>query len=116
MCSATSTATGGLSDRRRAGAFAGGSSRAQRNRKEGRRKIHCLDGGLNIVRRFKRSCVRRPAQRPQQRQSLRRSTTQRAECWRIIDARLWFIQMVSKDYEGELTTLDRELESELSTT
>src|SRR5436853_2170228 len=26
----------------------------------------------------------------------------RAEGWHIIDARLWFVQLVSKDYAGEL--------------
>lgn len=38
----------------------------------------------------------------------------RAEAWHIIDARLWFVQIVAKDYAGELAQMDRELESELS--
>lgn len=38
----------------------------------------------------------------------------RAEAWHIIDARLWFVQVVAKDYAGELAQMDRELESELS--
>jgi hypothetical protein len=38
----------------------------------------------------------------------------RAEAWHIIDARLWFVQLVAKDYAGELAHMDRELEMELS--
>jgi hypothetical protein len=38
----------------------------------------------------------------------------RDQAWHIIDARLWFVRMVAKDYEGELAQLDRELEGELS--
>jgi hypothetical protein len=38
----------------------------------------------------------------------------RAEAWHIIDARLWFVQIVAKDYAGELAQMDRELEAELS--
>lgn len=38
----------------------------------------------------------------------------RAEAWHIIDARLWFIKMVAKDYSGELEQLDRELDAELT--
>jgi hypothetical protein len=38
----------------------------------------------------------------------------RAEAWHIIDARVWFVKMVAKDYAGELAQLDRELEAELS--
>jgi hypothetical protein len=37
----------------------------------------------------------------------------RAEAWHIIDARLWFVRIVAKDYAGELEQMDRELESEL---
>jgi hypothetical protein len=37
----------------------------------------------------------------------------RAEAWHIIDARLWFVQLVAKDYAGELARMDRELEAEL---
>jgi hypothetical protein len=37
----------------------------------------------------------------------------RAEAWHVIDARLWFVGMVVKDYAGELAQLDRELEAEL---
>jgi hypothetical protein len=39
---------------------------------------------------------------------------QRAEAWHIIDARLWFVTLVAKDYVSELASLDRELEAELS--
>jgi hypothetical protein len=42
------------------------------------------------------------------------STEARAEAWHIIDARLWFVKMVAKDFASELEQLDRELESELS--
>ena len=38
----------------------------------------------------------------------------RAEAWRIIDARLWFVQIVARDYAGELAQMDRELDAELS--
>ena len=38
----------------------------------------------------------------------------RAEAWHIIDARLWFVQVVAKDYAGELAQMDQELEAELS--
>jgi hypothetical protein len=38
---------------------------------------------------------------------------QRAACWHIIDARLWFVRIVSRDYEGELAQIDQELEAEL---
>ncbi|TCU78862.1 hypothetical protein EDE08_101644 [Bradyrhizobium sp. R2.2-H] len=38
----------------------------------------------------------------------------RAELWHVIDARLWFVRIVAKDYAGELAQLDRELEAELS--
>jgi hypothetical protein len=37
----------------------------------------------------------------------------RAEAWHIIDARLWFVKMVAKDYAGELRQMDQELEGEL---
>src|SRR4051812_14609813 len=30
---------------------------------------------------------------------------QRAEAWHIIDARLWFVKMVAKDYSGELAQM-----------
>jgi hypothetical protein len=40
--------------------------------------------------------------------------TLRAECWHIIEARLWFVQMVAKDYEAELSQLNREIEVYLS--
>jgi hypothetical protein len=42
------------------------------------------------------------------------SDEQRAEAWHIIDARLWFVKMVAKDFDGELAQLDREFESELT--
>src|SRR4051812_43901907 len=38
----------------------------------------------------------------------------RADAWHVIDARLWFVRMVAKDYGGELEQLDLELEAELS--
>jgi hypothetical protein len=38
----------------------------------------------------------------------------RAEAWHVIDARLWFVKMVAKDYTSELEQLDRELEAELA--
>ena len=38
----------------------------------------------------------------------------RAEAWHLIEARLWFVRMVAKDYAGELEQLDRELEAELT--
>jgi hypothetical protein len=38
----------------------------------------------------------------------------RADAWHIIDARLWFVQLVAKDYAGELAQMDRELEMEIS--
>jgi hypothetical protein len=37
----------------------------------------------------------------------------RAEAWHVVDAWLWFVKMVAKDYAGELDQLDRELEAEL---
>jgi hypothetical protein len=37
----------------------------------------------------------------------------RAEAWHVIDARLWFVRMVAKDYASELEQLDQELEAEL---
>jgi hypothetical protein len=42
------------------------------------------------------------------------STEARAEAWHIIDARLWFVKLVAKDFSSELAQLDRELEAELS--
>ena len=30
----------------------------------------------------------------------------RAEAWHVIDARLWFVKMVAKDYASELTQID----------
>lgn len=38
----------------------------------------------------------------------------RTEAWHIIDARLWFVRMVAKDYAGELAQMDQELETELN--
>jgi hypothetical protein len=38
----------------------------------------------------------------------------RAEAWHVIDARLWFVRMVVKDYASELAQIDQELEAELS--
>lgn len=37
----------------------------------------------------------------------------RADAWHVIDARLWFVQMVAKDYGSELAQIDQELEAEL---
>jgi hypothetical protein len=39
---------------------------------------------------------------------------QRADAWHVIDARLWFVRMVAKDYAGELAQMEQELEAELS--
>ena len=39
---------------------------------------------------------------------------ERAEAWHIIDARLWFVWVVVKDFVGELAQLDHELEAEPS--
>jgi hypothetical protein len=38
----------------------------------------------------------------------------RAELWHIIDARLWFVEMVAKDYQGELRQIEQMLDIELS--
>jgi hypothetical protein len=38
----------------------------------------------------------------------------RAEAWHVIDARLWFVKLVAKDFTGELEQMSRELEAELS--
>lgn len=38
---------------------------------------------------------------------------QRAEHWHIIEARLWFVKMVARNYEEELAQLDQDLEREL---
>ena len=38
----------------------------------------------------------------------------RRELWGIIDARLWFVQMVSKDYDAELQSLDGMLDGYLN--
>ena len=38
---------------------------------------------------------------------------QRGELWTIIDARQWFVNMVARDYEAELSAIDRDLEAEL---
>ena len=35
------------------------------------------------------------------------------QLWQIIDAREWFVKMVSQDYAGQLEEIDRELEAEL---
>jgi hypothetical protein len=37
----------------------------------------------------------------------------RRELWAIIDARLWFVQMVTQDYDAELATMDAQLDAEL---
>ena len=37
---------------------------------------------------------------------------QRAESWHV-DARLWFVKLVSKDYAGELAHMERKIEVEL---
>jgi hypothetical protein len=41
------------------------------------------------------------------------SPQQQTELWQIIDAREWFVKMVSQDYAGQLEEIDRELEAEL---
>jgi hypothetical protein len=38
----------------------------------------------------------------------------RAEAWHIIDARLWFVRLVMKDFAGELEQMEQELDAELS--
>lgn len=38
----------------------------------------------------------------------------RAEPWAIIDARLWFVEMVTKDYDAELASLDNQLAAQLA--
>src|SRR5262245_23578362 len=37
-----------------------------------------------------------------------------AECWHVIDAREWFLKLVSKDFKAELGQLERDLDGELS--
>lgn len=37
----------------------------------------------------------------------------RAELWLIIRARQWFLGMVARDYDSELTAIERELRGEL---
>jgi hypothetical protein len=39
---------------------------------------------------------------------------QRDGAWHIIDARLWFVRLVAKDFAGELAQMDQELEAELA--
>jgi hypothetical protein len=39
---------------------------------------------------------------------------QRADAWHIIDARLWFVRLVVRDFAGELAQMNAELETELS--
>jgi hypothetical protein len=39
---------------------------------------------------------------------------QRAELWTTIDARQWFINVAARDYEAELSAIDRDLELALS--
>jgi hypothetical protein len=38
----------------------------------------------------------------------------RRELWNIVDARSWFLEMVVKDYVGELARVEGELQDELS--
>lgn len=38
----------------------------------------------------------------------------RAELWHIIDAREWFLKLVSKDYDAELAQIEGELEADLA--
>jgi hypothetical protein len=42
------------------------------------------------------------------------TTEQIAELWSIIDARLWFIEMVSKDFDAELQAIEQSLDSQLT--
>ena len=37
----------------------------------------------------------------------------RAELWHLIDARSWFLEMVAKDYEAEISLIDQQLEADL---
>ncbi len=38
----------------------------------------------------------------------------RAELWHIIDARMWFVKQVVKDFAGEVRQMETDLERELS--
>jgi hypothetical protein len=38
----------------------------------------------------------------------------RAELWHVIDAREWFLQMVSKDFDAELAQIEQQLERDLA--
>jgi hypothetical protein len=42
------------------------------------------------------------------------SQSAREELWAIVDARLWFVELVSKDYDGELEQVEHALEAALS--
>lgn len=37
----------------------------------------------------------------------------RAELWHLIDARDWFLKLVAKHYDGELATIETQLEADL---
>jgi hypothetical protein len=39
--------------------------------------------------------------------------TARRELWAIIDARLWFLQIVSKDFDGEIAAIEAQLRADL---
>jgi hypothetical protein len=43
-----------------------------------------------------------------------RNEEARRELWAIVDARLWFVELVAKDYAAELDRIERDLASELS--
>jgi hypothetical protein len=38
----------------------------------------------------------------------------REELWQLIDARAWFLQMVSRDYDAEIEQIDRQLSDDLA--
>lgn len=38
----------------------------------------------------------------------------RRELWGIVDARMWFVSIVSQDYEGELANMEAALDGELT--
>src|SRR5262245_61798820 len=46
--------------------------------------------------------------------SLLKDPTLQQELWGIIDARKWFVDMVSKDFDSELVAIERELDAELA--
>lgn len=39
---------------------------------------------------------------------------ERVELWNVVDARLWFIERASQNFQSELAAMDQELETELA--